>query len=131
MKMTGRQLVELMAQELDRRESVQARHADIDQQQRELLVSQQLSGFVAGGGGDDLTAEWLERGAIRHEVRGRVVDDQDGVQRRRLNARQPAPPPCRPCDIACGLSFWEGHKFTAELSEPRGRDCYGIQDAGS
>ena len=76
--------------ELGGLEPVQARHLDVEQDRREVLVEQPAQRLLAGGRAHRVEPERLEHRLEREQVLGLVVDEQD-TRRARLGAPRDAP----------------------------------------
>ena len=60
-----------------RLESVHARHAHIEQHDREFLLHEPLERFKPGAGRDQVLAQVLENGLVRQQARRLIIDQQD------------------------------------------------------
>jgi hypothetical protein len=58
-------------------ETVHARHADVEQHQREVVLHQARERFDAGAHADQILAELAEDRFVRQQARRLVVDQQD------------------------------------------------------
>ena len=58
-------------------EPVELRHADVHQDDRDLVLEQMLQRFLTGGRLDEVFAELAKDDLIGQQLRGLVVDQQD------------------------------------------------------
>ena len=58
-------------------ESVQFRHADVDQDDGHIVLEQELERFAAGGGLDQIFVEFLQDDFIGEQLRGLIVNQKN------------------------------------------------------
>ena len=74
----GRRLkTRTLADHLGKLETVEVRHAHVDQDQRHLLLEEHLEGLARGGRFDEILADLRQNGLVAQQLRLVVVDQQD------------------------------------------------------
>ena len=67
----------MLADHAGKFETIQLRHANVDQNDRDLVLEQVLERIPAGGGDHEILAELLENDFIGKQLRRLIVDQQD------------------------------------------------------